>query len=287
MLTTNLIKKDILKGSEFEAGLALGGLSCFMTPDLALDLTDDIISLMSSTRPYVRTSFDFKFDIYRTENFRTDERKRAVLVTYKLFLHYPEALRLALPRLRDKLTDKGRLKTIWKFLKFFFWKKFVFNRKIGAWSSSSCCKCYLRVGAKKSAELFATFARTFEVDEPKFKQLGLDQNYQIVWLFDSVWTTTWQKARRTSQKFDQFDLCNVASIRMHQYLDSGQIVPGKFSMRILLAIFPRFFKKLQKGTWRDKQCYDSAVCWQVAHFDWRLGPKFEVSRSTFNDQYSW
>ena len=57
MLTTNLIKKDILKGSEFEAGLALGGLSCFMTPDLALDLTDDIISLMSSTRPYVRTSF--------------------------------------------------------------------------------------------------------------------------------------------------------------------------------------------------------------------------------------
>ena len=118
MLTTNLIKKDILKGSEFEAGLALGGLSCFMTPDLALDLTDDIISLMSSTRPYVRTSFDFKFDIYRTENFRTDERKRAVLVTYKLFLHYPEALRLALPRLRDKLTDKGRLKTIWKFENF-------------------------------------------------------------------------------------------------------------------------------------------------------------------------
>ena len=57
-----------------------------MTPDLALDLTDDIISLMSSTRPYVR--------------------KRAVLVTYKLFLHYPEALRMALPRLRDKLTDK-------------------------------------------------------------------------------------------------------------------------------------------------------------------------------------
>ena len=34
MLTTNLIKKDILKGSEWESGLALGGLACFMTPDL-------------------------------------------------------------------------------------------------------------------------------------------------------------------------------------------------------------------------------------------------------------
>ena len=36
MLTTNLIKKDILKGSEWESGLALGGLACFMTPDLGL-----------------------------------------------------------------------------------------------------------------------------------------------------------------------------------------------------------------------------------------------------------
>ena len=38
MLTTNLIKKDILKGSEWESGLALGGLACFMTPDLGLFL---------------------------------------------------------------------------------------------------------------------------------------------------------------------------------------------------------------------------------------------------------
>ena len=36
MLTTNLIKKDILKGSEWESGLALGGLACFMTPDLGM-----------------------------------------------------------------------------------------------------------------------------------------------------------------------------------------------------------------------------------------------------------
>ena len=86
MLSTNLIKKDILKGSEFEASAALGGLSCFMTPDLARDLTDDVISLMSSTRPHVR--------------------KRATLITYKLFYHYPEAMRAAMPRLKEKLEDK-------------------------------------------------------------------------------------------------------------------------------------------------------------------------------------
>jgi AP-3 complex subunit delta-1 len=77
-------------GTEWEAGIALGGLSCFMTPDLAQDLMDDIISLMCSTRPYVR--------------------KRATLVSYKLFLHYPEALRAAMPRLKEKLEDKGKLK---------------------------------------------------------------------------------------------------------------------------------------------------------------------------------
>ena len=32
-------------------------------------------------------------------------RKRAVLISYKIFLNYPEALRIAFPRLREKLED--------------------------------------------------------------------------------------------------------------------------------------------------------------------------------------
>ena len=43
------------------------------------------ISQMSSTKPYIR--------------------KRAVLISYKIFLNYPEALRPAFPRLREKLED--------------------------------------------------------------------------------------------------------------------------------------------------------------------------------------
>ena len=113
MLTTNLIKKDILKGTEWESGLALGGLACFMTPDLAQDLTEDIISLMSSTRPYVR--------------------KRAVLVSYKLFLHYPEGIIYLLAGNTDHVFSFANGSS-------------TITRKIGrqgARSSSGCCKCHM------------------------------------------------------------------------------------------------------------------------------------------------
>ena len=45
---------------------------------LARDLSADIMSLLSSTRPYLR--------------------KKAVLILYKVFLRYPDALRPAFPR---------------------------------------------------------------------------------------------------------------------------------------------------------------------------------------------
>ena len=63
-----------------------------MTADLARDLANDIITLMSSTRPYIR--------------------KKAVLLMYKVFLRFPEALRPAFPRLKEKLEDPdpGRLR---------------------------------------------------------------------------------------------------------------------------------------------------------------------------------
>ena len=56
-----------------------------MTPDLARDLCQDLVSMLNHSRPYVR--------------------KKVVLVLYKLFLKFPEALRLSFPRLREKLDD--------------------------------------------------------------------------------------------------------------------------------------------------------------------------------------
>ncbi|WKX93066.1 hypothetical protein Q1695_010808 [Nippostrongylus brasiliensis] len=85
MLTTNLIRKDLNSSNMYDSGVALGGLSCFVTPDLARDLASDIVNLLSSSRPYTR--------------------KRAVLLLYKIFLKYPEALRPTFQRLKEKLED--------------------------------------------------------------------------------------------------------------------------------------------------------------------------------------
>ncbi|ORZ00266.1 adaptin N terminal region-domain-containing protein [Syncephalastrum racemosum] len=85
MLTTNLIKKDLASSSPLEIGIAVGGLSHIVTPDLARDLCQDLVAMLNHSRPYIR--------------------KKVVLVLYKVFLRFPEALRLCFPRLREKLED--------------------------------------------------------------------------------------------------------------------------------------------------------------------------------------
>ncbi|CAH8585204.1 unnamed protein product [Dicrocoelium dendriticum] len=85
MLTTNLIRKDLCSINVYEAGVALSGLACFMTTDLAVALCSDILTLTTSPKPYIR--------------------KKAVLLLYKVFIHHPETLRVCLPRLKEKLED--------------------------------------------------------------------------------------------------------------------------------------------------------------------------------------
>ncbi|EAT39753.1 AAEL008462-PA [Aedes aegypti] len=85
MLTTNMVRKDLSSTNQYDAGVALSGLSCFISADLSRDLANDIMTLMSSTRPYLRM--------------------KAVLMMYKVFLRYPEALRPAFPKLKEKLED--------------------------------------------------------------------------------------------------------------------------------------------------------------------------------------
>ncbi|CAG8496630.1 6148_t:CDS:10 [Ambispora leptoticha] len=85
MLTTNLLKKDLASGNHLEVGVALNGLSHIVTPDLARDLSQDLVSMLGHSRPYVR--------------------KKVVLVLYKIFLKFPEALRLSFPRLKERLED--------------------------------------------------------------------------------------------------------------------------------------------------------------------------------------
>ncbi|KAI9091451.1 Clathrin/coatomer adaptor, adaptin-like protein, partial [Phlyctochytrium arcticum] len=85
MLCTNLIKKDLSSNNFMESALALHGLASIVTPDLGRDLCTDLIGMLNHSRPYIR--------------------KRVILVLFRVFLKYPDALRQAYPRLKEKLDD--------------------------------------------------------------------------------------------------------------------------------------------------------------------------------------
>jgi len=85
MLATNLIRKDFSTKNMYEAGMALNCISNVCTPDLARDLAADTVSMLSNSKPYVR--------------------KRAVLALYRIFLNFPDSLRPAFPRLKERLED--------------------------------------------------------------------------------------------------------------------------------------------------------------------------------------
>lgn len=85
LLCTNLIKKDMASPNMYEAGLSLNALANIVTPDLSRDLVADVVGKLNSPTPYLR--------------------KRGVLLLYKCILKYPDALRPAFPKLKEKLSD--------------------------------------------------------------------------------------------------------------------------------------------------------------------------------------
>ena len=91
MLSTNMIRKDLNSQSIHEPGVALSSLSCFMSADLARDLTGDILSLLTSTKPYVRKKavlilykviFIWTFVLYKTHSQEFQEQILVKAATY-------------------------------------------------------------------------------------------------------------------------------------------------------------------------------------------------------------
>ncbi|CEG36589.1 ap-3 complex subunit [Plasmopara halstedii] len=85
LLCTNLLKKEFGSTSEYEVGLAINVLANIVTTDLARDLLGDVLAMMGSPKPYVR--------------------KKATLVLYKMFLRYPQGLRLSFDRLKERMEE--------------------------------------------------------------------------------------------------------------------------------------------------------------------------------------
>ncbi|KAI7833508.1 Clathrin/coatomer adaptor, adaptin-like protein, partial [Kickxella alabastrina] len=85
MLTTNLIRKDLASSNVMEVSIALDGLAQIVTPELAMDLFDDVMAIVNHSRPYIR--------------------KKALVCLYKLVLKHPEGLHDFVPRLKETLDD--------------------------------------------------------------------------------------------------------------------------------------------------------------------------------------
>ena len=85
LLTTNLLKKEFTSSNIYEVGLAINCLSNIVTPDLARELLPDLTLLTQHSSCYVR--------------------KKAVLCLFKLFMKYPQGLRLTFDRVKQCLED--------------------------------------------------------------------------------------------------------------------------------------------------------------------------------------
>ncbi|CAE7615056.1 AP3D1, partial [Symbiodinium microadriaticum] len=88
MLTTNLFKKEFSAQSSrnhYEIGLAMNCLANIANKDLARDCMSDVVSLLDHSRPYIR--------------------KKAVICLFKLYIKYPQGLRLTFDSLMEKLND--------------------------------------------------------------------------------------------------------------------------------------------------------------------------------------
>ncbi|KAL3788883.1 hypothetical protein HJC23_002637 [Cyclotella cryptica] len=92
LLTTNLLKKE-LRGATvggsgenmYHAGLAINALSNIVTEDLGRELLPELLHLLNHPSPYVR--------------------KKALLCLYKVFLKYPQGLRLSFDKIKLCLED--------------------------------------------------------------------------------------------------------------------------------------------------------------------------------------
>eukprot|EP00981_Chlorochromonas_danica_P013206 scaffold5974_cov158-Ochromonas_danica.AAC.7 len=87
LLTTNLFKKEFsnMNCGFYEIGLAINCLANIVTKELARDCIADVVTLMNHQQPYVR--------------------KKAILAMYKLYMKYPQGLRLTFDKLKERLDD--------------------------------------------------------------------------------------------------------------------------------------------------------------------------------------
>ncbi|KAH8588411.1 adaptin N terminal region-domain-containing protein [Bisporella sp. PMI_857] len=87
MLATNLLKKDLSSTSPTTIALPIITLPHIITPSLALSVLSDLLPRLTHSHPAIR--------------------KKTIVTLYRLALVYPETLRPAWPKIKERLMDEG------------------------------------------------------------------------------------------------------------------------------------------------------------------------------------
>ncbi|KAG0645248.1 Delta-adaptin [Hyphodiscus hymeniophilus] len=87
MLATNLLKKDLTSTSPTTISLPIITLPHVITPSLALSVLSDLLPRLTHSQPAIR--------------------KKTIVTLYRLALVYPETLRPAWPKIKERLMDEG------------------------------------------------------------------------------------------------------------------------------------------------------------------------------------
>ncbi|KAJ5035407.1 uncharacterized protein L3040_007876 [Drepanopeziza brunnea f. sp. 'multigermtubi'] len=87
MLATNLLKKDLTSTAVVTMSLPIITLPHIITPSLALSVLSDLLPRLTHSHPTVR--------------------KKTIVTLYRLALVYPETLRPAWPKIKERLMDEG------------------------------------------------------------------------------------------------------------------------------------------------------------------------------------
>ena len=85
IMCTNLFKRDFHSPNQYEVALAINCLANVVNEEVGRSLLGDVVLLMETARPYVK--------------------KKAVLSLYKLYVAYPQGLRLTFAKLAERLED--------------------------------------------------------------------------------------------------------------------------------------------------------------------------------------
>ncbi|KAI9674665.1 MAG: AP-3 complex subunit delta [Caeruleum heppii] len=92
MLATNLLKKDLTSPLQPTIALPLVTIPHIITPSLALSLLSDLLPRLSHSSPAIR--------------------KKTIVTLYRLALVYPETLRAAWPKIKERLMDENEDSTV-------------------------------------------------------------------------------------------------------------------------------------------------------------------------------